>query len=140
MTVHAESFVLFSLGKKRFGLPSEKVSELARPDTVHAFPNTTRYLDGVLLRRGELIPVCDIAPVLARTEGAPRKFFLIAKRSFGELEERIAIPVSGDCELASTPQVPITGKWPAYVVGLLSLEDEIIEVLDLEKMLVEEAR
>jgi chemotaxis signal transduction protein len=48
--------------------------------------------------------------------------------------------VSGDCELTQSPMLPPTGKLPGYVTGLLSLEKEIVEVIDLEKLMSEEAR
>ncbi len=126
-----QSFVLFPLGKKRFALPAEVVTELARPDRFQSFPHTTRMLAGVLLRRGQIVPVCDIAPVLVGDDAPPRKFFLIVNRYFGHSREWTAIPVSGECELATTELLPVTGKLPRYVVGLLSLADEIVQVLDL---------
>lgn len=132
-----ESFVLFPLGRKRFALPAGQVSELARPDVIHTFPSNTRMVRGVLLRRGEVIPVCDVAHTLVGKDAPPRKFYLIAKRKFGRQEESAAIPVSGDCELASTELLPPTGKLAPYVCGLLSLEKEIVEVIDLEKLMSE---
>jgi two-component system chemotaxis response regulator CheV len=134
------SFVLFPLGRKRFALPAGTVSELARPDTVHAFPSNTRMVSGVLLRRGEVIPVCDVAQALVGKDAPPRKFYLIAKRKFDKMEESTAIPVSGDCELTSSELLPPTGKLAEYVVGLLSLEKEIVEVIDLEKLMSEGAQ
>jgi chemotaxis signal transduction protein len=136
----SESFVLFPLGRKRFALPAERVSELARPDVVHSFPSNTRMVTGVLLRRGEVIPVCDVAQALVGNDAPPRKFYLIAKRRFETQDESAAIPVSGDCELTSSPLIPPTGKLAAYVSGLLSLEKEIVEVIDLEKLMSEEAQ
>ena len=130
----ASSFVLFPLGKKRFALPSGSVTELARPDELQTFPHTTRLLAGVLLRRGRIVPVCDVAPVLVGPDAPPRKFYLIANRTFGKTQEWSAIPVTGECELASAEPRPRTGKLPGYVTGLLSLEDEIVEVLDLDKL------
>jgi chemotaxis signal transduction protein len=127
-------FVLFPIGRKRYALPAEQVTELARMDSVHEFPSNTRLVNGVLLRRGEVIPVYDVAQVLVG-DGAPtRKFYLIAKRRFKKVEERTAIPVSGDCELKSSVLLPPTGKLAEYVAGLLSLEKEIVEVIDLEKL------
>ena len=128
------SFVLFPLGKKRFALPAERVTELARMDTVHEFPNTTPLVTGVLVRRGEVIPVYDVAQVLAGHDAPPRKFYLIAKRPFENTDERTAIPVTGDCELTNSELLPRTGELAAHVTGLLSLPDEIVEVIDLEKI------
>lgn len=131
-TFGANSFVLFPLGKKRFALPAERVTELARPDRLQHFPHTTPVLTGVLVRRGHIVPVCDIAQVLIGPGGPARKFYLIATRVFGRDSEWTAIPVSGECELASAELLPRTGKLPPYVRGLLSLKEEIVEVLDLD--------
>jgi len=139
-TVATASFVLFPLGRKRFALPAERVTELARMDRVHEFPSTTPLVNGVLVRRGEVIPVCDVAEVLVGADAPPRKFYLIAKRKFAEADERAAIPVTGDCELANSELLPRTGELKSYVRGLLSLPEEIVEVLDLETLMTEEAR
>lgn len=135
-----KSFVLFPLGEKRFALPAETVTELARPDRLQSFPHTTPLVAGVLFRRGRVVPVCDVAQVLVGPQAPPRKFYLIANRSFGSVRERTAIPVTGECKLASAELLPPTGKLPPYVCGLLSLEDEIVEVLDLERLAAGEAR
>src|SRR6478609_4546143 len=73
-----KSYVLFPLGEKRFALPAETVTELARPDSVQTFPHRTPLLTGVLVRRGRIVPVCDVAQVLVGPAAPPRKFYLIA--------------------------------------------------------------
>lgn len=126
-------FVLFPLGGKRFALAAENVAELARPDREHSFPHTTPLLTGVLVRRGAIVPVCDIAQVLVASAPA-RKFYLIATRKFGRTAEWTAIPVTGECELTSADVLTPTTGLPEYVVGLLSLKDEIVELIDLAKI------
>ncbi len=126
------SFVLFPLGKKRFALPAGQVTELARPDRLHFFPHTTWLQAGVLLRRGRIVPVCDVAQVLIGPSAPSRRFYLIAARRFDGVTESTAIPVSGECELVRTDMIPPTGKLPHYVSGLLPLAKETIEVLDLD--------
>jgi len=140
MSVGGEkSFVLFPLGSRRFALPAEKVTELAKPDRLQTFPQSTPLLAGVLVRRGRIIPVCDVAHALVGPDAPARKFYLIANRQFEERKEWTAIPVTGECELTSVqPQTPAT-KLPAYVLGVLSLENDIVEVLDLEKLIATEA-
>jgi chemotaxis signal transduction protein len=135
-----KSFVLFPLGEKRFALPAETVTELARPDRLQTFPHTTPLVAGVLFRRGRVVPVYDVAPVLVGPQAPARKFYLIANRNFGTVKERTAIPVTGECTLANAEMLPPTGKLPSYVCGLLSLQDEIVEVLDLERLAATEVR
>jgi chemotaxis signal transduction protein len=127
-------FVLFPLGRKRFALPADTVAELARPDRLQEFPHTTPMLAGVLVRRGRIVPVCDVAETLVGPDSPPRKFYLIANRSFGDLLEWTAIPVTGECELATAEAVAPAGSLPAYVIGLLTLPGEIVEVIDLETL------
>src|SRR5512133_147694 len=99
MRIESNSFVVFPIGEKRFATPAVVVSELAQPDTPQIFPHTTPLLTGVLVRRGRIVPVCDVAQVLVGPHAPARRFYLIAtRRSESEL---IAVPVTGDCELVT---------------------------------------
>ena|SRR5438105_7554812 len=131
---YAPSFVLFPLGKKRFALDAGIVAELARPDHLQSFPHTTPLLSGVLLRRGRIVPVLDLAEVLVGADAPARKFYLIVNRRFDDTDEWTAIPVTGECELVSCPAVPAEGKLPPYISGLLTLPGESIPLVDLEKL------
>jgi chemotaxis signal transduction protein len=139
MSERTRSFVLFPIGKKRFALPAEIVTELAKPDREQTFPHTSKLLTGVLVRRAHIVPVCDVAPILVGPDAPARKFFLIATRTFADGSEWTAIPVTGECELTATELLPPTGKLPRYITGLLSLENEIVEVVDLERLMGGEA-
>jgi chemotaxis signal transduction protein len=115
------------------------VTELARPDSVQTFPHRTPLLTGVLVRRGRIVPVCDVAQVLVGPAAPPRKFYLIANCKIGARQELTAVPVTGECELASAALTPLTGKEPSYVSGLLALGNETVEVVALEKLICVEA-
>lgn len=130
-----KSFVLFPLGQRRFALPAEKVTELAKPDRLQTFPHRTPLLTGVLVRRGRIVPVCDVAQALIGPDAPLGKFYLIANRQFESRKEWTAIPVTGECELSNAePQQP-DDKSPEYVTGVLTLANEIVQVLDLEKLI-----
>lgn len=139
-----ETFVLFPMGKKRFALPATQVSELARSqrspqEQAQWFPHTTPLITGVVLRRNQIVPVADLAPVLIGPDAPERKFYLVIDRAHGK-SRRMAIPVTGECELADSEQLPVTGNLPSYVCGLLSLKEEIVEVLDVERLMSSEVR
>src|SRR5437660_10282009 len=134
-----KAWVLFPLGKKRFALPAETVTELARPDRLQAFPHTTTLLTGVLVRRGRIVPVCDVAQVLVGPAAPARKFYLIANCKIGARQELTAVPVTGECELASAALVPLTGSEPPYISGLLAIGSETVAIVALEKLICVEA-
>jgi chemotaxis signal transduction protein len=140
MTITRErSYVLFPLGEKRFALPAEVVAELARPDKLQSFPHRTPLLAGVLVRRGRIVPVCDVAQVLLGPDAPPRKFYLIAQHQVENQQEWTAIPVTGECELATLAPSPAEGKQPPYVTGVLEAGDETITIVDFEKLISVEA-
>jgi len=134
-----KAYVLFPLGEKRFALPAEMVTELARPDILHTFPHRTPLMTGVLVRRGRIVPVCDVAEVLVGPAAPPRKFYLIADCKVESRQELTAVPVTGECELASGSRVPLTGTEPPYISGLLQIGDKTVAIVALEKLLSPEA-
>jgi chemotaxis signal transduction protein len=138
-TLGEKSFVIFPLGTRRFAFPAADVTELAKPDRLQIFPHRTAMLAGVLVRRGRIIPVLDVAQVLVGPDAPPRKFYLIVNRQCGLRQERTAIPVTGECELANAELHESSGAPPRYVTGFLSLNNEVIEVVALEKLVSEEA-
>ena len=92
----------------------------------------------MLVRRGHIVPVYDVAQILIGPNPPVRKFYLIANRELGGASEWTAIPVSGECELASAQPVAPNSKLPGYVSGLLAFGSEIVEVVSLEKLMAQE--
>lgn len=130
-----KSFVLFALGSKRFALPAESVAELVGPCDLHVFRHTSPLLLGVLVHRGRIVPVWDVARLLSGASILLRRFHLIARQPFGDSREWIALPVTGDCEImAGLEPFPASSEHPPYVAGLLILVEEMVEILDLEKL------
>ncbi len=140
MTPRQSSFVVFPLGEKRFALPAEMVNEMACPDRVQSFPHTTPLLSGVLVRRGRIVPVCDIARVLAARTQLRHRLCIIVTLPFDSGREWVAVPVTGDGELVNAEMLPPDGRLPQYVAGLLALQHEIVEVIDLSSLILSEGR
>jgi chemotaxis signal transduction protein len=133
--LESQSFVLLRLGDRRFALHAEDVGEMVTPGRIHKFPHRTPGVEGVLVRRGRLVPVCEIAQQLTGTQIPARRFYLIAARQYGSAREWVALAVSAECELIAAEMTPQRGgDHPAHVAGWLSHEGEMIEVLDLEHL------
>jgi chemotaxis signal transduction protein len=125
------SCVLLRLGERRFALAADQVAELAAPSRIFRFAHRTPEIDGVVLRRGRVIPVCDIAEQLVGKKLAHRRFYLIAIRRQRDGLDWIALPVSGECELIQADLTPASPSDSPHVAGWLSYQGDVIEVLNL---------
>jgi len=129
------SCVLLRLGDRRYALPADQVAELAAPSRVFRFAHRTPEIDGVILRRGRVVPVCDVAQHLSGKRLTTRRFYLIAARRHGQSMDWIAIPVSGQCELIQADLTPAGESDSPHVAGWLSHAGEVIEVLNLNALM-----
>jgi chemotaxis signal transduction protein len=130
----ANSYVLLQVGKQRFALSADIVAELAPPVRLHTIPHTSPLVSGVIVRRGHIVPVYDAAPVLGATSSFSHRFYLIARRDFDGATELSAIPVNGECELATGEVLPPREGRPECVTGTLTIGEEVLDVLDFEKL------
>jgi chemotaxis signal transduction protein len=129
------SCVLLRLGERRFALAADQVAELAAPSRIFRFAQRTPEIEGVILRRGRVVPVCDIAEKLIGNKLGTRRFYLIATRRQGGTLDWIALPVSGDCELINAELTPAGLSDSPHVAGWLSHGGEVIEVLNLNALI-----
>ena len=129
--VDTSSCVLLRLGERRFALAADQVAELAAPSRVFRFAHSTPQIDGVILRRGRVVPVCDIAEPLTGRKLTQRRFYLIATRRQQEGLDWVALPVSGECELIRADLTPAGPSDSPHVSAWLSHQGEVIEVLNL---------
>lgn len=138
MTVSAElelqSFVLLRLGERRFAVSAGQIAELVAPSRVFRFPHRTSKIEGVILRRGRIVPVCDVAEALIGKSLLSRRFYLIAVRHYGAKTEWVALPVTGDCELINAEMMEAGESDAPHVAGWLSHDGDVIEVLNLDAL------
>jgi chemotaxis signal transduction protein len=128
------SFVLLRIGAERFALPAGLVAELAPPVKLHKFPHTSNSVSGVIIRRRRILPVYDAGSLLLGKEASAQEFYLVA-RCAGEGKELSAIPVSGECEMASGQVHLPEGGRPAWVAGTLVIGEDSVDVLNLEALI-----
>ena len=130
----ARSCVLLRLGERRFALTAEQIAELVAPSRVFRFAHRTPEIDGVILRRGRVVPVCDVAERLTGKKLTYRRFYLIATLRHGAGLDWIALPVSGECELITADLTPASEFDSPHVAAWLSHDGEVIEVLNLDAL------
>jgi chemotaxis signal transduction protein len=136
MTVAAElelqSFVLLRLGERRFAVAANQIAELVAPSRVFQFPHRTEKIEGVILRRGRIVPVCDVAKTLVGQTLIARRLYLVAVRHYGAQTEWVALPVTGECELINSEMTAAGESDALHVAGWLSHDGDVIEVLNID--------
>jgi chemotaxis signal transduction protein len=130
----SESFVLLRLAERRFAVAAGDIAELVAPSRIFRFPHHTKEIEGVILRRGRIVPVCDVAARLIGKSLLSRRFYLIAQRRYTNGTEWIALPVTGDCELIFAEMIPASEADLPHVAGWLSHDGDVIEVLNLNAL------
>jgi len=129
-----QSFVLLRLGERRFAVSANQIAELVAPSRVFRFPHRTPRLEGVILRRGRIVPVCDVSEMLLGKRLTSRRFYLIAVRNYGTQKEWVAVPVTGECELINAEMMAAAESDAPHVAGWLSHGGDVIEVLNLDAL------
>src|SRR5260370_30852796 len=119
MTVSAElelkPFVLLRLGERRFAVAADGIVELVPLSRVFRFPHRTPQIEGLILRRGRIVPVCDVAELLIGKRLASRRFYLIALRHYSAKTEWVALPVTGAAELINPARIAVSASSQPHI-------------------------
>ncbi|MGH9711183.1 MAG: chemotaxis protein CheW [Candidatus Acidiferrales bacterium] len=134
-----KSYIIVPIGSRRFSLAAESVIELISLGKLQKFPHRTSWISGVIVRRNRVVPVCDVSRLLGETNASIGRFYLVAEWDAGNTRDWCAIPVAGECELASaeaTLRVEAnTENEEPHIAGFLQVGEDRIQVLDLAKLI-----
>ena len=135
--------VSFKIGEEEFGVDILQVQEINRMLDVTRVPNAPEFVDGVINLRGKVIPIIN----LRRRFGMQRKekdknTRIVVVELTGKIvgfvvdavQEVLRIPRS-----VTEPPPTLVGAVKAeYITAVGKLEDRLLILLDLEKVLTEE--
>jgi purine-binding chemotaxis protein CheW len=132
--------VSFNIGDEEFGVNILKVQEINRMLAVTRVPNAPEYVDGVINLRGKVIPIID----LRRRFGMERKEHdkntrIIVVELCGKIVGFVVDAVSEVLRIPKSvteppPQI-VAGIDAEYITAVGKLEDRLLILLDLEKVL-----
>lgn len=136
-----KSYVIVPIGNRRFSLAAESVVELIATERLQKFPHGTPWISGVIVRRNRIVPVCDVEQLLGERNESIDRFHLIAEWRDGGSRDWCAIPVAGECEIASalTTVKPVANRETPepYMVGSIQVGEDYIQILDLARIIQE---
>jgi purine-binding chemotaxis protein CheW len=141
-TAELAQFVNFRLRDEEYGVDIGSVREITRVADISHIPESPSFIEGVTNLRGQIIPVVDLAKQfgLAPQEKLPESARIVVTEIKGqtvgmivdEVPEVIKIPEEN---IEPTPELIQTGIRKDYIKGVGKLENRLIVLLDLEKVL-----
>lgn len=135
--------IIFKLGKEEYGVNIDQVRDIVRTGVITPIPDSPDFIRGVTNVRGEIAVVID-----------PReRFFLSTKKVNGErhivmtvqeknllgliVDEVTEVMRIPETEISPTPDL-VTRIEKTYVSGMVTTDNRLITLLDLNKVLLQE--
>jgi len=137
--------VTFSIGEEEFGVEILKVQEIIRMLEITRVPKAPDFVEGVINLRGKVIPVIDLRLRFGlQAKGHDKKTRIIVIEInhmivgfvVDSVSEVLRIP-SGTIE---PPPPVISGLDSEYISGVGKLDDRLLIMLDLNRLLSREEK
>ncbi len=136
----SQQFLTFTVGSEEYGIDIMTVREIKGWTDTTRLPNTPDHMRGVMNLRGLIIPIFDLrARFTGELTQATAKHVTIVlaagDRTVSILADTVSdiLTVNGD-EIKPAPEVETTVD-QRYVTGLIAVEDRMVVILDIEKLL-----
>ena len=132
--------VSFKIGDEEFGVDILKVQEIIRTVQITQVPNSPDFVDGVINLRGRIIPVVDLRIKLGlgkKTSDQNTRIIVVELNDstigfiVDSVSEVLRIPKS----ITEAPPELIAGVNSEYITSVGKLEDRLLILLDLERVL-----
>jgi purine-binding chemotaxis protein CheW len=132
--------VSFKLGSEEYGVDIAQVQEINRMVAVTHVPRAPQFMEGVINLRGQLIPIIDLRTRFGMPRAEHTKSTRIVVTEIGA--KRVGMVVDSVSEVLRLPtdqieDAPemITGVDTEYIRGVGKIEDRLIILLDLAKII-----
>jgi purine-binding chemotaxis protein CheW len=137
--------VVFELGGERFGVEIERVHEIIRRPDVTQVPRAPEFVEGVINLRGRIVPVVSLRnrfgfPPREATRSTRVVVVEVGGATIGMVVDAVA-EVARVSEAAIEPPAAIVSSLNnEFLRGIAKRSDDLIVLLDLERVLGAEAR
>ena len=137
--------VSFKIGYEEFGIDILNVKEINRMVNITKVPNSPVFVEGIINLRGQVIPVVSLRTKL----GMPKKDYDkdtrivvvdIEGRTVGFLVDAVSEVLRIPKNITEAPPEITAGKNSEYITAVGKLEDRLLTLLDLNKVLVKEEK
>jgi purine-binding chemotaxis protein CheW len=137
--------VSFTIGKEEFGFDIQSIQEINRMVEITRVPNSPEFVSGVINLRGQVIPIVDL-----------RKRFKFPQKEYDNNTRIIIVELSGIVvgfvvdavreviripkSITEPPPSIVAGIGSEYIIAVAKMENRLIILLDLERILLDKEK
>lgn len=132
--------VSFKLGSEEYGVDIAQVQEINRMVAVTHVPRAPKFMEGVINLRGQLIPIIDLRtrfgmPRVEHSKNTRIVVTEIGTKRVGMVVDSVSEVLRLDLgQIEDAPEM-ISGVDTEYIRGVGKIEDRLIILLDLAKII-----
>ena len=132
--------VVFQLGAEFYGVDIARVHEIIRLQTITRVPRAPAFVEGVINLRGKVIPVVDLRRRFGLESSEHTRASRIVVVEIGD--NVVGVIVDGVSEVlrvtgasVEPPSPVVAGIESEYIHGIAKLDDRLVILLDLDRVL-----
>jgi purine-binding chemotaxis protein CheW len=137
--------VSFHIGDEEFCVDILKVQEIIRMMQITKVPNLPSFVEGIINLRGKVIPIIDLRIRLGmakREHGGNTRIIVveISNKTIGFIVDSVSEVLRIPKSITEAPPEIVSGVNSEYITAIGKLEDRLLILLELEKVLTEEEK
>ena len=137
--------VAFQLGEETYGVDISQVEEIIRMQPITRVPGAPDFVEGVINLRGRVIPVIDLRkrfrlPPREETKNTRIVVVEVPPNTVGMIVDAVDEVLRISEEKVETPSTLISSIDTEYIKGVGKLENKLLILLDLSKVLTKEEK
>ncbi len=138
---HSQEFLTFTLGPEEYAIDILKVQEIRGYDAVTTIANVPAFIKGVINLRGTIVPIVDLRIKFNVGVAEYTPFTVVIILNMGARVVGIVVDSVSDVTMLRDDQIAPTPEFAAtvdtkYIVGLGTLDERMLIVIDIEKLML----
>ncbi|MBT8763122.1 chemotaxis protein CheW [Desulfohalobiaceae bacterium Ax17] len=135
--------VTFRIGEEEFGVDILRVQEIIRMLEITRVPNAPDFVEGVINLRGKVIPIIDLRKRFGLTVKDHDKHTRIIVVEINDMVVGFVVDAVSEvlripADIVEPPPPVVAGVDSEYISGVGKLEDRLLILLDLNRLLKRE--
>ena len=138
-----QKFLSFMVGSECFAVPLLKVREVIGMPEVTAIPQAPNHVVGIINLRGQIITIFDLRSRLNASTKGDQPTVIICEMPFGQMGmivDLVSSVLSAESEQISEVPPGSRAAHHDFITSIYSNEDELILMLDVEKVIGRDVR